>query len=357
MPRVRPAAVVLMCSASVAGLASPGWAQDRRWEVQVSVGPTVMSQPGAGVTQLPEPGGALPSFAEHRSRTVPSWLFGDGTTLANQADAQVRISDTPLVPLDAILTASALRPRVLPGVGIRIARQVGSRYAIEGAVAYYGLTYELPDTVPAAIEASRLSFLGFWGSYAAMVPNGGHVTAQARHTLPETRQVLSTFALRTRVHHTARSSLSAIVGGGLRSSFGRPATADIEARYLFDVFSRYVETDAVTLEFDVERQVPVALLGANWQVRTSERVGIALDVRTHLGRSGVSTRLETRPRRTLVAPGQGALVILGVDPSVYISNSSFPTSSLDIPLSGFVTYHSTGVRAHTSASVGLLLRF
>lgn len=145
-------------------------------------------------------------------------------------------------------------------------------------------------------------------------------------------------------------------GGGVRSTFGHRAEIRLEGTYNVRLSSlaQFTERDHVTVAFDVDRHVPVGLIGVGWEQPLSPRADFSIDVRSHIGPSGVSTRLSTAPERNI--NGNTAL-FLGLTPAILLANISIVDSSLTTELQNVRTYGATGMRAQTSMTAGVYIRF
>jgi hypothetical protein len=331
-----------------------------RWTVQFHVGGSSSADAGAGALSRPPVGVPMPNLDGRQSRAVSSWLFGDGTELLAQVNAEQGINAPDISPLDPLFARSGLNGGVKPAFGGRITRTLTTRLSIEGAVSFQSGGMELRDEVRQIVDSSASSFVTFWEEFPLNSATGTSIAdSSVRYTSEVGHQLLSTAALRVHLAGSRGRSLYGIAGGGLRSTWGQQATASLRGVYNLRhvVGQRFAEIDEVTLAFEVDRHVPVAVLGAGWEQPLSARAGLSLDLRSHIGRSGVSTRLTSAPLRNILAPGLGGVLVTGVAPSVFFSNTpSFP-STLSTPLSNFVVYRDEGMRAQTALSAGLFIRF
>src|SRR5437870_3892869 len=97
---VRVRRVVTFLAIWLGAIATSAAAQDRRWEVEGSVGLVAARTAGDGTWTLPPAGGALvTSSPTSPTRQVPSWFFGDGASLLNGVSAQFGIS-ARIAPLE-----------------------------------------------------------------------------------------------------------------------------------------------------------------------------------------------------------------------------------------------------------------
>jgi hypothetical protein len=290
------------------------------------------------------------------TRAVPSWFFGDGVTLMNQVNAPVRPSQTA-TGIDRLLTESALRSGFKPAFGMRITRTLTRRISVEGAVSLHTGGDALDDDVRGVVDAGLASFRAFWqplpgfGGAASSV-----VETHADYDDDAGRQLTSTAALRVHLAGSQRRSLYVIGGGGVRSTYGHRAAVRLEGTYnvRLGTVTQFAERDTVTLSFDVDRHVPVALLGVGWEQPLSPRAGFSIELRSHLGGSEVSTRVTTAPERNISG---NSVLVLGLTPAIFLSNIGVVDSSLSTELEGFRMFTATGVSAQTSVTVGVFFRF
>lgn len=351
MPRPARIAIAFFAPLFVLTLSATTNAQDR-WTIHFHGGASVVPDPGSGRTALPAPAPTVSTIPGVPTRAVPSWFFGDGLTLMNQVNAQLQPS---LVAsgLDPLLARSALSGGVAPAFGVRVTRSLTTRLSIEGAVSLQTGGITMSDEVRAITDGALTSFRAFWQT--ARQPT--IVEAQAQYDDESGRQLTSTAALRLHLVGSQGRSLFAIAGGGVRSTFGHESTMTLEGVYsIRSGLLEFTEVDNVTLSFDVDRHVPVGLLGIGWEQPVSARAGFSLEVRAHIGRSGVSTRVSTAPERNELPSGV-TVVVLGRDPTIYVSNTRFADSSLTTNLTNFRTYEDRGVQAQTAITGGLFFRF
>jgi hypothetical protein len=327
-------------------------AQDR-WTIQVHGGAAIAPDPGAGSVTLPTPGATVTTIPGRPTRPVPSWFFGDGVTLMNEVNAQVRPT-LVTTGLDALLGRPGLRAGTSAAFGVRVTRTLTPRVSIEGAVSLQGSSLSLDDSVRRSVEDSFESFRAFWQTAA-----GTNIAeTDARYDEQSGRQLTSTAGLRLHLAGSGGRSLYALAGGGLRSTFGQRATAILEGRYNLRIgdTQQWAERDNVTLSFEVDDHVPVGLVGVGWEQPVSPWAGFSFEVRSHVGPSGVSTRVTTAPERNVRSSG-GAVAILGSAPSMYLSSTSAADSSLTTDLHEFRTSRDGGLRANTTITGGLFFRF
>ena len=128
-----------------------------KWELKLFSGFSVYHGT-AGSRGLPPPGHTYTVFIRpvlYDSRSVPSWLFGDGTGLFNAAAD--RVGAVPkITPLDPVLTSSVVQPPAT-SVGLRLSRKINRWAAVEFSLERSGV-FTLSDRAGTGIQASRDSF-------------------------------------------------------------------------------------------------------------------------------------------------------------------------------------------------------
>lgn len=328
-----------------------------RWTIQFHAGASVTSDGGSGTATLPPPSAPVTRLpVPSPTRPVPSWFFGDGITLMNQVNAQVRPNQT-VTGIDSLLTDSRLSSGLRPALGVRITRTLTPRFSIEGAVALQTGGDTLDDNVRGIVDAAMASFRNFWQPLPGFAGAATSVVdTNAEYDDEGGRQLTSTAALRVHIAGAKGRSLYAIGGGGMRSTYGHRAEIRLEGTYNvgLSTIAQFAERDNVTVSFDVDRHVPVGLVGVGWQQPLSPRAGFSIEVRSHLGRSSVSTTVTTAPDRNI---NGNTVVVVGLTPAIFLSNIGIVDSSLTTELERFRTFKATGVRTQTSMTAGVFFRF
>lgn len=327
-----------------------------RWTIHFHGGASMGAGGSSGTATLPAPSAPLaPIPGASPTRPVPSWFFGDGVTLMNQVNAQVRPSQT-VTGIDRLLTESALSSGFQPAFGMRITRTLTRRISLEGAVSLQTGGDALDDDVRGLVDAGLASFRAFWQPPPGFGGAASVVETNADYDDDAGRQLTSTAALRVHLAGSQGRSLYAIGGGGVRSTYGHRAAVRLEGTYnvRLSTITQFAERDNVTLSFDIDRHVPVALLGVGWEQPLSPRAGFSIELRSHLGGSDVSTRVSTAPERNI---NGNTVLVLGLTPAIFLSNIGLVDSSLSTELEGFRTFTATGVSAQTSITAGVFFRF
>lgn len=351
---MRPNRVIVVL---VAALSLPGAVHAQpRWTIHFHGGTSMSSGSSSGTATLPPPSAPVtPIPVAAPTRSVPSWFFGDGVTLMNQVNAQRRPGQT-VTGIDRLLTESALSSGFKAAFGIRVTRTLTRRFSVEGAVSLQAGGDALDHDVRGVVDAGLASFRAFWQPPPGFGASTSVAETHADYDDDAGRQLTSTAALRVHLAGSQGRSFYAIGGGGARSTYGHHAAVRLEGTYnvRLGTITQFAERDNVTLSFDVDRHVPVALLGVGWEQPLSPRAGFSLELRSHLGGSDVSTHVTTTPERDIKG---NTVLVVGLTPAIFLSNIGIVDSSLSTELESFRTFKATGVSAQTSITAGVFFRF
>ena len=144
--------------------------QTPKWEVEIHSGGLFSTNPTGGTVGLPAPGQpfmtvpATPTTAPLPSRYEPSWYFGDGTLLFNQAAIALGQLPDQIVPLDSVLARPLGEHRGGGSVGVRVSRVLTPRVTAELSVDYGSATLRITPANREAIETTRASFIQAWSN-------------------------------------------------------------------------------------------------------------------------------------------------------------------------------------------------
>jgi hypothetical protein len=185
-------------------------------------------------------------------------------------------------------------------------------------------------------------------------------------------QIVATGTLNINLLTRGRFIPYASVGAGVISNNGDTPTANLEGDYTFEIFDLFPisETDRVSLRHAIDDTVLVGVFGGGIKVLLTDRSGIRVDVRVHLGDSTNRTLLDADPDVVEVEPGDSSFIIASfTDPSVQFSNdptlirfSDDPTGVAESTLTGsdindFEAFTVSGVARQFLVSVGYFWRF
>lgn len=340
-----------------------------QWEIEIHTGGAFGNQPASGSAALPDAGAPFTAINGRPSRRESSWFVGDGAALINQLNA-ARGASARVSALDPVLTTAVAKREMGAGFGVRVSRDVGSRYAVELSLDYRRASLKLSDTALAAVEASRASFVSAFG---VPLPAGAQglapvmtATATVASDQPRGYQTLTTGALIVKLRTSGKLTPYAVAGGGVAIDSDDAPTVNLTGNYRIagppgSKMAGVVvhsETDAVTLHYAVDRRVFAGVLGAGVKYAASSRWGVRADVRAILTRNGVSNQVDLRPSVEMLTPA--TVLALPVNPTVQFSSnlSTGSASSLSGPaVSDFQTFSGSGLRMRVDIVTGVFWRF
>jgi hypothetical protein len=278
----------------------------KKWELSV-VGGVAVHNGTEGSSALPPRGNNYTVFIRPLlwvSRSVPSWFFGDGAALFNEAAD--RVGSVPhITPLDPMLTSSVVEPS-RASVGFRLSREIKRWAAAEISIERSGgLT--LSDRAVTGIHASQNSYApafravtaGFTDAQSAIKTHGGFVA-------------LSTIDLVLELPKYRRLEPFVVVGGGALHTGGSTPTATLTGTYDPGPGAGVTSDpiiDTVHLDFaPSNRWSYVSVLGGGVKIPIKSHFGIAIESRTYIYDNPISTSLSanhTTPQRVafIVAAG------------------------------------------------------
>jgi hypothetical protein len=350
---VRAVAALTVCSC----LAPPAAAQDPRWEIE-AYGGFVAGQASSGGARTLPPAGApiVTSNPIFPSREVPSWLFGDGASLLNQVVEAFEL-DARVAPLDAAF-APPDSPRAA-GFGARLRRHLSARWSMELGLDTTASAAIDADTLSAAAQATRDSFVAAMGDLLATGPfNALAIDADVAGVAGSRRETAMTLALNRRLGMWGAFAPYATFGGGVVIGSGTQPSASIDAAYRFRVLGEVPidESDRVTVRYDSGTAF-VAVLGGGVHRALSDRWGLRIDARVLLGPDPTRVTLDATPGSVRGAPA--GFVESFTSPAVQFSNdpSIGRVSSLSgTGLDNFEVFKG-GTRARTLVTIGVTRRF
>lgn len=363
--RCRRMTVLLAAFGVWVAVASPALAQSsensRSWEVEGFGGMMLSTGPGDGSSFLPPPGPSIATTSPvFPSRRVPSWFFGDGTTLLSLVNQQFDVPEA-IRPLDPALDGSALAGGTGIASGVRVRRHLTSRYSLEFSLDLFTGAADLSEELLAAVEASRDSFVPAFQGLLATGPFTDVAVEASSRSGGSSLELAATGAV---VYQFGASGDGGFVpyvtlGGGVITGVGDGAAVTLQGRYRFRILGEVPidETDRVTIRHE-SRTGLAGLVGAGLRRDMSARWGVRLDGRVLVGPQTSALLLDTDP---VVAQGTPAgFVESFTTPSIQFSNdpATGRESSLGGPgLQGFEAFRSDGVRARVRISGGLFVRF
>ena len=351
-------------------------AQTPKWEVEIHGGGLFSTNPTGGTVSLPAPGQPFmtvpltPTASPLPSRYEPSWYFGDGTLLFNQAATALGPPDR-IVPLDPVLARPLGEHRGGGSVGVRVSRELTPRVTAELSVDYGFATVRIAPANSEAIEATRASFIQAWRSVIVFNPNRvlNSLTSMATLTDGSARQLFTSGAVNINLTTGGAIVPYVTVGAGVASVNGDLPGATLTGNYRFLLGSGppIDETDNVTVHDARSRHTLAGVLGGGVKYHVSSRWGLRFDARVALSKAAANTDLDATPNQARLTPaGRGAL---GGTPSIQFSNNSTdPVSSTDVTavaassltgplLSGHRTFTGSGAVSQANVTIGVFWRF
>jgi hypothetical protein len=345
-----------------------------KWEIEVHGGAMLATNPTGGSGTLPPPGPAitfpfqLPGRTSE-SRQVSSWYFGEGASLFNRAAASISSilrATGPIAPLDPVLESGLVERQSGGTAGVRISRALTSRYAAEFSFDYSAGTLELTRESVAGLESTRGSFVTAWRSILT-APAMGTESVSSVTTIADRqgRQLFTTGTFLIELKPAARVRPYAALGAGVASPIQDPPSVTLAGDYRFGLMfppglptpvslPRFHETDTVTVRSSAGNML-TWVVGGGVKYATSTHWGLRMDVRDHISRNSIRTRVEAAPVSEALTPF-GTLT-LGTDPPLLFSTGAGFPSNLSLPLAAFETFRGTGLEHHISVAVGLFRTF
>ncbi len=150
--------VVAMC-ATTASAQQPVPARTEKWEVAVTFGGLISTNPSGGTVTAPPVDRLLPLAGGGSGPRVSSWFFGDGATLLNDVNAQLGIG-VRVTSLDDVLGSSMIQTPNTIAVGFRVARVLTSRLTAELTLDYSPTGTRARDSVSGALRGDPDYFRG-----------------------------------------------------------------------------------------------------------------------------------------------------------------------------------------------------
>lgn len=352
--------------------AAPAWGQtarkpqkpkgEPRWTLEVHGGISGGATPSGG-TAGQFPAGATLQTEVSPSRVIPSWFFGDGAALFNEVRSQFasrfNVQYPQIAALDRALTSVPVERKGAASFGVRVGRQITSRFGVEFGFDRSQGTLKMTDAARAAVEASRASFeSAFTGLIATTVPQTNlSVTSTADIEDADTTQTAMTAALTIKLFSTGRLSVHALAGGGRLTNSSDSVDARLRGTYQFRLFNTYAfsEIDSVTIRTTERENMPVGVLGGGLTYDFNRRSGLRFDVRALVGANGITTTVDASPTTSTAVPAI-ALPSL-TTPSIQFSNLATVPSSLSGKATGLQTFKGSSLDSRLLVSVGLFLRF
>jgi hypothetical protein len=351
--------------------------QTPKWELEFHGGGLFSTNPTGGAISLPAPGqpfmtvAATATTSPLPSRYEPSWYFGDGTLLFNQAATALGQLPDQIVPLDPVLAGPLGERRDGASVGVRVSRVLTPRVTAELSVDYGFAALRITPAHAEVIEATRASFIQAWRGVILFNRNRvlNSLTSTATLADGSARQVFTSGAVNINLTTSGALIPYVTVGAGVASLTGDLPSAELTGNYQFLLGSGppIDETDTVTVHDARTRHTLAGVLGGGVKYHISSRWGLRFDARVALSKAVANTDLDATPNVARLTPaGRGAL---GGSPSIQFSNNfTDPVTSMGVtavaasslmgpPLSGHRTFTGSGITSQANVTIGVFWRF
>lgn len=330
---------------------------DARWEIELYGGASFGRTPTGGTKTLPNPGPPiLTTNFNFPSRQIPSWFFGDGATLLNDANLDLDVSSR-VVPLDAAL---ASLPAGSGGAfGVRVRRPLTRRLSAEAAVDFM-LGSASGEALSKAIAQTRDSFKAAFAGLLATGPFSNVVidaTSAARTGVE--RNLAVTGAVHYRLVPIGPFMAYAVGGVGILTGASQLPSGTIDGRYRFVILNEVPidESDHVAIAYK-RRATVVGVFGASLRRDLSGPWGLSVDARVLVGRNTLTVLVDANPSVAALTPA--GFVESFTNPSVQFSNnpSTGRQSTLSGPsLKGFQVFSGAGLQTRVLLTVAVFRRF
>ena len=335
--------------------------RDPRWELLGYGGFSLARVPEAGSLSLPAPGAPLPStLPTFPARRAPSWFFGDGAAMLNDALAELGAS-ARVAPLDDALAAAGLGGNGGPAFGLRVRARVGPRVRAEMSLDVLSGSASFPASLADAADATLESFdtamsgLFATGPFTNVVVDTGMVSGGG-----STREIAFTGALNYGLRG-GRLRPYVTIGGGILKGTGGGESRTLEGRYRASTVGgapdiAIDETDVLTIRYARGRSyVGVAGLGVDREVGGGWAINV--DGRVFFGSNNARLQLDATP--TVVRSVPAGFIETLTYPNIQFSTdpSSGRESSLSGSLEEFDAFKGSGMQTRVLVTVGVIKRF
>jgi hypothetical protein len=357
----------LRALALVLALATPAFAQStsthRRWEVEGYAGVAMLKAPDGGTIALPPAGQPIAtSNPQFPSRGTPSWFFGDGARLINDASAAFGLPSR-IASFDDALSSLNGGSATGGALGVRLRRQLTVNTFVEAALDLSAQSVGMPGELEDALEAARASFGPVFTTLFASGPFTD-VSADATRSAASgtTRAMTLTGAWQWQAGAVGGFRPYLTGGGGVVRALGDGTTSSLEGRYhavaapAGQTPAPFDETDRLTLRITTATTW-VGVAGGGLSRWWSDRYGLRIDARVHIGPNTMRAEVDATPSIPTGAPA--GFVELLTNPALQFSND--PTtgrrSSLGDTLDRFEVFTGTGIQTIVLITGGLTFRF
>jgi len=356
MPRsVMAAAPLSTMAAAVApprqpktAFAGEGRDRNRPWEIEFHGGGFFNTDSGSGEAFAVPSGTPFTTVNATPSVFVSSYMFGDGTTLANLV-AAAGVGGGPIVPLDPLLARSLGTRDNGPSIGLRLSRDIGSYFNAEMNFDWSFTPVQIRDSRLLKIEDTRASFGTFF-------PTPGAISDIRRSA---GSQLFYTGVVNVYLKPNGKVLPYLSFGAGGVSDVGPLPHAGIFGQYSFGGSAGpHEETDIVNLEAGSKSHTHfVGILGFGVKYFATPKWGLRLDIRDHVTRNYIDTILSAHPIVATLTPSD--VVSFVTTPDLQFSNDpAAGQSTLSGPaINRIRTFKGDGINNQINLSVGVFYRF
>ena len=353
--------LVFPCAFLLVPIAALG--QSRSWEIEFHGGRVFVSSLNGGAGTLPAPGGPFTSVTGSTSRAVSSWYFGDGAELVDDFLFSFGVPER-ITPLDSVLNSRLAEQGNGGSVGFRVGREITPRFGVELNLDFTSAPVDLTGGALAGVEANSDSFVSVFVDGLLLTGPFRSVTAASEFqtTTGAGNQVEATGALNINLTTGGRVTPYTTVGAGVTMNNGGTATVDLDGTYSFDIrgFFPIAESDSVHVRHVTHDNVFIGVVGGGVKALLTQRSGIRVDARVHVGSHTVRTLLSADP--DMVAnpdPATDRAVASYLTPGIQFSNSEAhgPTTLSGATISDFESFTVDGMRSQIRVTAGYFWRF
>ena len=312
------------------------------WEFEVHGGRTTFGGGLDGTASLPSTGALSQGII-----SASTLYAGTGASLFNANGVGT------IVPLDAVLTAGAVRRVPDALVGARLYRRIKGRLGLEFGGDYSTAPFGLQPSAVAAIEATRSSYQAALSSALARAGVGSDVSSVSTVVdRPTAQQLIATASVLYHLPGTTRLEPYVSAGGGVAVNYGTLPSITLAGISRLGTTAQVTYTDNVSVHFSQNSHSPIYQGAAGFKLRLTRHLGLRGDARLQLLGSSVKTSVDLSPTLALRSAG-------GSFPQLSAGTLRYGIAG---PLTGATTIGATtftgsGFEQRFIATGGLYLRF
>lgn len=312
------------------------------WEFEVHGGRTTFGGGLDGTASLPSTGALSQGII-----SASTLYAGTGASLFNANGLGT------IVPLDAVLTAGAVRRVPDALVGARLYRRIKGRLGLEFGGDYSVAPFGLQPSAVAAVEATRSSYQVALSSALARGGVGSEVSSVSTVVdRPTAQQLIATASVLYHLPGTTRLEPYVAAGGGVAVNYGTLPSITLTGISRLGTAAQVTYTDNVAVNFSQNSHSPIYQGAAGFKLRLTRHLGIRGDARLQLLGSSVKTSVDLSPTLALRSAG-------GSFPQLSAGTLRYGIAG---PLTGATivratTFTGSGFEQRFVATGGLYLRF